>query len=182
MAAILSFGTYLILKFRFLFLISYRSLIMLFVVLFILFYIFSCVFAHFVTAKKRALKQHKTRNAVLFILFNPFFVMAYLWLFGTIVYSGFYLPCAVTIVGIEKSNLTADTMSLGIQPGEKIVSIDGTQIKTLQDVKNYLNNLTSTKEVLLETEKNVYYVHTYKNGDSRYMGLILGQDYCVRNY
>jgi hypothetical protein len=181
-AAILAFGSFLILKYRFLFLLSYRSLILLFIVMFILFYTFSAVFSTFITGSKRSMKQHKARNIILFILFNPFFIMVYLWLFGSVVYNSFYVPCTVSIVGIEKSQFTTDTQSLGIQPGEKIISIDGTPIKTLADVKSYLNNLSSTKEVMLETEKNIYYVKTYMKDNSRYMGLILGQDYCARKY
>ena len=42
--------------------------------------------------------------------------------------------------------------------------------------------LKATKEVLLETNKNVYYVDTYMNSGSRYMGLILAENYCKKAY
>jgi len=150
--------------------------------LFILFYPFSCVVFSF----KKRMKKHKIRNIFFSILLNPVFILAALWLFIIAAYGALYVPCSVTIMGVDKNpgTIPINTLSLDISPGQKIVSIDGHKIVKLDDVRSYLNSIGTTKQVLLETEKNYYYVNTYRDQGTgkRYLGLLLRQDYCYRTY
>jgi hypothetical protein len=150
--------------------------------LFALFYPFSCVVFSF----KKRMRKHKIRNIFLSIILNPLFVLAALWLFIIVTYSSLYVPCGVTIMGVDKNPNTVgiNTLSLDIAPGQKIVSIDSQKIVKLDDVRVYLNSIATTKQILLETESNYYYVNTYKdiNTGKRHIGLLLRQDYCYRNY
>jgi hypothetical protein len=162
--------------------LSPRGYILLFVVLFILNYLFSSILVAYLAVKKKRPKQHNARNIVWIVLFNPIFIMIYVWLFLFVAYNSIYIPCGVTITGIDKNVNTANTLNLDISHGEKVVSIDGTQIASLQDVRRYLDSLTSTKEVALETTNKIYLLKTYKIDGKRFMGLLLQQDYCERKY
>jgi hypothetical protein len=182
LSALIAFIGYIFLRYNVGIGIGIKSLIMMFVLLFVLYYLFSSILANYLTPKRSRIKTHKARNAVLFILFNPIFIIIYLWLFGIVAYNSIYIPCNVTIIGIEKNPYTANTLGLGIKDGEKILSIDGNIITSLAEVKRYINSLPSTKQVILETDNNLYYIQTYEIDGKRYMGLLLKQDYCERKY
>jgi hypothetical protein len=42
--------------------------------------------------------------------------------------------------------------------------------------------MDSTKQVALETESSIYYIRTYEIDGNKYMGLLLKQEYCKREY
>ena len=179
-SAIFTFLSYIIIKENFGMTLSQKGLAALFVIMFVLCYAFSSLVS--IYFKKRIPKDHKKRNVVFLIISNPIFVLFYLWLFLVITYNAIYVPCGVGIVGIDRNSHTANTALLGIQDGERIVSIDGIKINSLQDVRSYLDSLSVTKEVILETNRNIYYVDTYTDGYNRYMGLVLTESYCKRTY
>jgi hypothetical protein len=154
-----------------------------FAVSFVLFYAFSALISnihHHVSKKKQ--KKIKKSTIAFAIIFNPVFVLIYLWLFSMVVYNSLYVPCGVSVVGIDRNVYTGNTRNLDINPEDKILSIDGTAVTSLQDVRNYMNSLDSTKEVLLETEDNTYLIETYQIDGRRYMGLILEEKVCARQY
>ena len=181
-SALFAFGTYMLFRERYSSFVGIEGLILLFVLLFVLFWLFSAILANYLTPKKTRIKTHKARNAILFILFNPIFIMIYLWLFGVVSYNSVYIPCTVIITGVDKNPNTANTINLGIKSGETIISIDDNKISSLQDVRDYINSLQTTKQVTLETDKNIYYIRTYEVDGNRYMGLLLRQEYCERKY
>jgi hypothetical protein len=182
LAGIFTFGGILVFKYRYNVLLGINGLIALFVLLFVMFYLFSAIAGNYLRDKKSRIKTHKIRNAIFFVLFNPFFIILYLWLFSLIAYNSVYIPCGVTIVGIDKNPNTVNTIGLDIAANERIINIDGVKIASLDDVKRFMNSLTSTREVIVETEKNMYYVKTYEIDGKRYMGFILNQEYCVKDY
>ena len=61
-------------------------------------------------------------------------------------------------------------------------------LPVIDDLERALNaieisdNLETTKEVVVETDKSIYYIKTYNEGANRYMGLLLAQAYCERKY
>jgi hypothetical protein len=155
-----------------------------FVVTFVLFYAFSALISnihHHVTDKKRRHKLKKSTIA-LAIIFNPIFVLIYLWLFSMVVYNSVYVPCGVSVVGVDKNVYTGNTRNLDISPDDRIIAIDGHRIISLQDVRAYMNSLESTKEVQVETVNNTYLVKTYSVDGKRYMGLLLKEEACPREY
>jgi len=181
-SVVLSFIGYLILRYSLNIGIGIKSLILGIIVLFITCYLFSAILANYLTPKRLRIKTHKARNMVFFILFNPIFIIIYLWLFSLVAYNSIYVPCTVSIIGIDKNPYTANTLSLGLTSGEKLLSIDNVKINSLQDVKSFTAGLSSTKEVTIETDKGLYYIQTYEVDGKRYMGLLLTQDYCEREY
>jgi hypothetical protein len=155
-----------------------------FAVAFILFYAFSALISsihHHITTKR---KRQKIKKSTIFfaIVFNPIFVLIYLWLFSTVVYSSIYVPCGVSVIGIDKNVYTGNTRNLGMSPDDRIVAIDGISVISLQDVRNYMSSLEVTKEVAVETMNNTYLVKTYQIEGKRYMGLLLKEEVCPRQY
>jgi hypothetical protein len=179
-SVIFGVGTYLLLKYVYGIRLTWKGTLLLFVILMVMFYAFSAVFSTYLEHKKK--KKNHLKNVILIILFNPVFVMIYLGLFAMIIYNTYYIPCGVTIVDIDKNMYTANTANLGIIPGEKIVSIDGIEIGSLYNIKEHINSLESTKQIVVETDENIYYVRTYMKDKNRYMGLILKQEYCAKEY
>jgi len=154
-----------------------------FAIAFVLFYAFSALISsiHHHVAKRQRRKIKK--STILFaIVFNPVFVLIYLWLFSTVVYNSIYVPCGVGVIGVDKNVYTGNTRNLGIGPDERIISIDGIDVQSLQDVRNYMNSLEVTKEVAVETLNNTYFVKTYQIDGKRYMGLLLKEQVCLRQY
>jgi len=154
-----------------------------FVAAFILFYAFSALISnihHHVIKKQR----HKIKKSTIFfaIIFNPIFVLIYLWLFSIVVYNAIYIPCGVSVIGIDKNAYTGNTRNLGISPDDRIIAIDGIKIISLQDVRDYMNSLDVTKEVDVETVNKTYLVKTYQIDGKRYMGLLLKEQVCPRQY
>jgi hypothetical protein len=182
LSAIFTFLGYIFIRSMFGLMLGIKGFIAVFIILFVMFYLFSAILANYLAPKRRRVKTNKTRNVVLFIVFNPIFILLYLWLFGFVVYNSIYIPCTVSVVGTDANLHTANTLGLNITPGERILSIDGTSIRSLQDVKQYINSMESTKEVSVETENNLYYIKTYEVDGKRYMGLLLRQGYCERKY
>jgi len=155
-----------------------------FVAAFILFYAFSALISnihHHVTNKRRRHKLKKS-TIVLAIIFNPIFVLIYLWLFSMVVYNAVYVPCGVSVLGVDKNVYTGNTRNLGITPDERIIAIDGVNIVSLQDVREYMNSLQSTKEVTIDTVNETYLIKTYSVDGKRYMGLLLKEEACARVY
>lgn len=154
-----------------------------FAIAFILFYAFSALVSniHHHISKKRS-KKIKKSTIFFAIIFNPIFVLIYLWLFSTVVYNAIYIPCGVSVIGVDKNVYTGNTRNLGISPDDRIVAIDGVKIISLQDVRNYMNSLEVTKEVMIETVNNTYFVKTYQVEGKRYMGLLLKEEACLRQY
>jgi hypothetical protein len=155
-----------------------------FVATFILFYAFSALVSnihHHVTDKKRR-KKLKKSTIFLAIIFNPIFVLIYLWLFSMVVYNSVYVPCGVSVIGVDKNVYTGNTRNLGITPDERIIAIDNVKIISLQDVRDYMNSLESTKEVTVDTVNETYLVKTYSVDGKRYMGLLLKEEACARVY
>ena len=99
-----------------------------------------------------------------------------------VVYNSVYVPCGVSVIGIDKNVYTSNTRNLGISANERIIAIDNVKITSLQDVREYIASLESTKEVSVETTKNIYLVKTYQVDDKRYMGLLLKEQVCNREY
>ena len=148
-----------------------------FIILFVLNYGFSALVISIHNHKKAHFR--KSRGLLAFLM-NPVFVLLYFWLFSLTVYNAVYVPCGVSIAGVDNNPFTRNTMNLDIKPGEKIVSIDNVKLNSLNEVRSFIDSLESTKEVAVETENNLYYIKTYMQGNNRYMGLILKQDYCAR--
>jgi len=150
---------------------------------FILFYAFSALISniHHHVAKKQH-KKIKKSTIFLAIVFNPIFVLIYLWLFSMVVYNSIYVPCGVSVIGVDKNIYTGNTRNLGITPDDRIIAIDGIRIISLQDVREYLGSLQSTKEVTVDTVNKTYLVKTYKVDGNRYMGLLLKEQVCERSY
>lgn len=160
-----------------------NTIYLFFAIAFVLFYAFSALIStihHHVTKKQR----HKIKKStiLLAIIFNPVFVLIYLWLFSTVVYSSIYIPCGISVIGVDKNVYTGNTRNLGISPDDRIISIDGTDVKSLQDVRTFMNGLEVTKEVAVETMNNTYFVKTYQIDGKRYMGLLLRESVCPRQY
>ncbi|MGV8141249.1 MAG: hypothetical protein ACP5NW_02280 [Candidatus Woesearchaeota archaeon] len=160
-----------------------NTIYLFFGVSFILFYAFSALISniHHHIAKK----QHKKikKSTIFFaIIFNPIFVLIYLWLFSMVVYNAIYVPCGVSVIGIDKNVYTGNTRNLGITPDERIIAIDGNEVTSLQDVRLYMNNLEVTKEVTVDTVDKTYLIKTYQVDGKRYMGLLLKEEVCSRKY
>jgi heme/copper-type cytochrome/quinol oxidase subunit 2 len=168
--------TYIILKQKYYILLNAKSSLLVFALFLVLFYAFSALLTQI--AKPPRTHKHKKRNIVWAILINPIFIMIFLGLFITVIYNSLYVPCGVTVVGVDKNINTANTQELDIKTGEKILKLDDTKINSLQDVKRYIASLKTTKEIVLETENNIYYIKTYQSENNRYMGLLLKQEYC----
>lgn len=175
-ALVFTIITYIILKQRYYILLKTRSVLLIFALFLVLFYAFSALLVQI--AKPPRTHTHKKRNIFLTILVNPIFVIIFLGLFITVIYNSLYVPCGVTVVGTDKNVNTANTQELDIKTGEKILTIDDVKITSLQDVKRYISSLKTTKEIVLETENNIYYVRTYRSENNRFMGLLLKQEYC----
>jgi hypothetical protein len=155
-----------------------------FAVAFILFYAFSALISnihHHVTNKRRRSKLKKS-TIFLAIIFNPIFVLIYLWLFSMVVYNTTFIPCGVSVLGVDKNVYTGNTRNLGMTPNDRIIAIDGNKIISLQDVREYMNSLESTKEVTVETVNKTYLVKTYSVDGRRFMGLLLKEEVCARVY
>lgn len=176
---VFSLGTYLILREGFSNDIGIRSFVGMAIILAFLMYPFCALLSTYFMLKR--FKKKAKRNVLTF-LFNPLFVMIYFWLFIIVVYNSLYVPCGVSIVGVDTNKYTANTKSLGIPFGERLLKIDDTSINSLNDVRKYINDLDTTKEVVVETENNIYYIKTYMEGNKKYMGLLLSQAYCDRKY
>ena len=151
---------------------------------FILFYAFSALISnihHHVSNKHR---RSKLKKSTIFyaIIFNPIFVLIYLWIFSMVVYNSIYVPCGVSVIGVDKNAYTGNTRNLGISADDRIIAIDGMKIISLQDVREYMNSLDSTKEVTVDTVNNTYLVKTYQVDGKRYMGLLLKEQVCLRQY
>ena len=159
--------------------IGIRSFVGMAIVLALLMYPFCALTSTYFTIKR--FKKHSKRN-FLTILFNPIFVMIYFWLFIIVAYNSVYVPCGVSIMGVDNNRFTVNTQSLDISFGEKLLKIDDAEVKSLNDVRNYINGLEMTKEVVVETEKGIYYIKTYNQGSNKFMGLLLSQAYCERQY
>jgi len=161
-----------------------NTIYLFFVATFVLFYAFSALISnihHHITNKRRRHKLKKS-TIVLAIIFNPIFVLIYLWLFSMVVYNSVYVPCGVSVIGVDKNVYTGNTRNLGITPDERIIAIDGVNIVSLQDVREYMNSLESTKEVAVETLNNTYLIKTYSVDGKRFMGLLLKEEACARAY
>jgi hypothetical protein len=154
-----------------------------FAVAFVLFYAFSALISnihHHITRR-----QHKKiRKSTIFfaIIFNPIFVLMYLWLFSMVIYNSMYVPCGVSVIGIDKNAYTGNTRNLGISADERIIAIDSVEVASLQDVKHYMNSLEVTKEVAVDTVNKTYLIKTYQIDGKRYMGLLLKEEVCARQY
>lgn len=168
--------TYVIIKQKYSILLTTRAVLLVFALFLVLFYAFSALIVQI--SKPPKTHKHRPRNIFWATIVNPVFVLIALGLFIAVVYNSLYIPCGVTIVGTDNNKNTANTQELGIDTGEKIVSIDNEKIQSLQDIKRYLSSLKSAKEVLLETEDKIYYIKTYESDDNIYMGLLLKQEYC----
>jgi PDZ domain-containing secreted protein len=86
------------------------------------------------------------------------------------------------VIGVDKNIYTGNTRHLGINSDDRVIAIDGVAITSLQDVKDYMNSLESTKEVNVETLNTTYFVKTYQVDGKRYMGLLLKEQICPREY
>jgi hypothetical protein len=179
-AAVFTIIAFFVVKGAFGLTFSYRINAYLFLFMCIMMYVFSSLLAVYFVPKRQRVKGHKGRNLFFMLLFNPIFIMIYLWLFLIVVWNSMYIPCGVVITGVDKNMYTANTANLGIKPGERIMTIDDVKISSLNDVRNYINNLQSSKQVTVETDANLYYVNTYMIGRNRFMGLLLKQAYCER--
>ncbi|MGV8086770.1 MAG: hypothetical protein ACP5N1_04010 [Candidatus Woesearchaeota archaeon] len=160
-----------------------NTIYLFFIGAFILFYAFSALISnihHHISKKQH--KKIKKSTIFFAIVFNPIFVLIYLWLFSMVVYNSVYVPCGVSVIGIDKNVYTSNTRNLGITTDERIIAIDNINIKSLQDVRAYISSLESTKEVTVETTKNIYLIKTYQVDNRRYMGLLLKERVCVRQY
>jgi heme/copper-type cytochrome/quinol oxidase subunit 4 len=160
-----------------------NTIYLFFVLAFVLFYAFSALISnihHHVSKKQH--KRIRKSTILAAIVFNPIFVLIYLWLFSMVVYNAVYVPCGVSAVGVDRNVYATSTKNLGIMPQERIISIDNVPVKSLQDVKDYMNSLQVTKEVTVETINQTYLVKTYQVDDKRYMGLLLQEEVCPRTY
>lgn len=160
-----------------------NTIYLFFIGAFILFYAFSALISnihHHISKKQH--KKIKKSTIFFAIVFNPIFVLIYLWLFSMVVYNSVYVPCGVSVIGIDKNVYTSNTRNLGITADERIIAIDNVNINSLQDVRTYISSLESTKEVAVETTKNIYLIKTYQVDNRRYMGLLLKEQVCTRQY
>jgi len=160
-----------------------NTLYLFFFALFVLFYAFSALISnihHHVSKNQH--KKIKKSTIVFAIVFNPIFVLLYLWLFSMVVHNSVYVPCGVSVIGIDKNIYTGNTRHLGISPDDRIIAIDNVPVTSLQDVKDYMNSLDSTKEVVVDTVNATYLIKTYQIDNKRYMGLLLKEQVCLRQY
>ncbi|MGV8151021.1 MAG: hypothetical protein ACP5NV_04800 [Candidatus Woesearchaeota archaeon] len=179
LGVVFSLASYIIVREGFNSDIGAKTLVLMIIILTCLMYPFAALMSTYFTLKRF---KHHTKRTFLTILFNPIIVVICFWLFLIVVYNSMYVPCGVSISGIDRNEYTANTEELQITPGERILSIDSKEIQSLNDVKNYVNSLDSTKEVVVETDSNIYYVKTYMQSNNRYMGFRLMQAYCERKY
>ncbi len=143
-------------------------------------YIFCSIIVYLFSLKKKDLRRVRKSTYIIGLIFNPVFIIIFITLFNQLVFTTLYTPCGVVILGTDK-NVHTDTWNVEVLPGEHIVSIDGRAMNSLRDVRTYISDLPTTKEIQLETETNIYYLKTYMQDDERYMGLVLKQDFCVKN-
>ncbi|MFA5797210.1 MAG: hypothetical protein WC916_04200 [Candidatus Woesearchaeota archaeon] len=184
-ACVMTVIGYLLLKSQFSLALRFWPVLVIFAVFCVLLYGFSAVAVSIYNSypfTRVARKRTHARHWILLTLLNPIFILLYFWLFGLIAYNALYAPCGVSIAGVDSNVYTANTRALGITLGEKLLTIDGVRVSSLQDVRDYMNNLRSTKEVLVETPTNIYYIKTYEENGKRYMGLLLREDTCKRVY
>jgi len=184
-ALVFSFIAYFLVKANYGIVLRFWPFVLLFIAFLILFYGFSAVTMHIYKAypfTRTARRKTTFRDWILFVFLNPVFICIYLLIFGSVVYGSLFIPCGVSIVGVDRNINTANTVSLDIQQGEKLLSIDGISMNSLHDVRDYMNSLKTTKEVMVETPDRIYYVKTYADNGQRYMGLILKEDICRRIY
>ncbi len=163
--------------------LGFWQFVIMLIILYFLCYGFSAVAVHIYTAypfTHMARRKTTFKDWLFLVLFNPIFILLYLWLFSIVAYNSMYVPCGVSIVGVDRNVNTINTASLDIVAGQKLISIDNVPIHSLQDVRDYMNSLTTTKEVIVETPSTFYYVKTYEEGSRRYMGLVLTEDICKR--
>ena len=72
---------------------------------------------------------------------------------------------------------------LNISPGEKIISINGIEVKTIKELNNILSRYKPGDTVLLETNKSVYNITLIEKNGKAIMGVYLVQVYETRlNY
>lgn len=176
---VFSLGAYLILREGFSNDIGIRSFVSMATILAFLMYPFCALLSTYFMLKRF---KNKTKRNILTFLFNPLFVIIYFWLFVIVLYNSVYVPCGVSIVGVDYNKYTANTKNLGITFGERMLKIDDVSINSLNDVRTYINSLETVKEVVVETENNIYYIKTYSEGNKKYIGLLLSQAYCERKY
>ena len=164
-------------------LIPSNTIYIFFVGSFILFYAFSALISNIHHHIKRK-QHHKIKKSTIFfaVIFNPIFVLIYLWLFSMVVYNSVYIPCGVSVIGIDKNIYTGNTRNLGMSTDDRIIAIDGHSVFSLQDVRDYMNSLESTKEVSVDTVNKTYFIKTYQMDGKRYMGLLLREEVCNRQY
>jgi len=176
---VFSLGAYIILREGFNNDIGIRSFIGMALMLILLMYPFCALTSTYFIGKRF---KKNSKRTILMILFNPVFIMIYFWLFTIVVYNSIYVPCGVAIVGVDNNKYTANTKSLGFSFAETLLKIDDKEMNSLNDVRAYINSLETTKEVVVETDKSIYYIKTYNIGSNRFMGLLLSQAYCERQY
>lgn len=179
MSLVFSLAAYLILKEGFNNALGTWSFGLLLIILAFLLYPFAALLSTYFVQKK---SKKIFKRGFLAIILNPVFMLIYFWLFVIVVYHSMYVPCGVSVLGVDNNANTINTQNLDITSGERILKIDNTEIMSLNDVKRYINSLDSTKEVAVETNSSIYYVKTYMQGNNRYMGLLLSQAYCERIY
>ncbi|GIU69317.1 MAG: hypothetical protein KatS3mg002_0553 [Candidatus Woesearchaeota archaeon] len=178
-ALVFSLAINIILKEGLRIVLEINNLVLLILIMILLMYPFCAILSSYFILKKF---KNKTKRIAMLLILNPLFIIIYFWLFMSVVYSSIYVPCGVSIIGVDNNRYTISTKNLELPLNEKIIKIDDKEIKSLNDVRSYLNNLESTKEIMIETDTRIFYLKTYSIGNRKYMGLLLKQEYCEKKY
>lgn len=135
---------------------------------YVLFYPFSCLLYH-LYSKRRDKKLKAGKKAFcLMILLNPLFVFVFAAsypLLGGILMTE---PCGVTYHEFLPDSAARDA---GMEIGDVIVRIDNTDIKSAEDLRDYLDSVSYDKPILIQTSEGKEYLVTprFDESENRYM-------------
>ena len=146
---------------------------------FIIFYPFSAL-CNFVYKYKQDIlfKNSKAIIIILLILLNPLFTV-YSGVLGVVYrYEIMNEPCGVRIVGFIEPSPAKDS---GIQVDEIIFKVNDIEIKSISDLKGYLDAYDPSIDLIIHTKSNSYPVEPHLQ-DGRYLlGVNLTREMCKRS-
>jgi len=143
--------------------------------------------AAFVEPDEKQLKKKKTRQQLEVFAAGPFSNIV----FGFIFLGLFLLiasPVASDAMNFRGANITSISNSsvlfnTSIKPGDTILKINNANVTFVEDLQAEMQNLTSGKEVLLETDRGNYSVilgASAQNQSQAYLGVMLAQNKAVK--
>jgi len=146
---------------------------------FIFFYPFSALCNFIYEYKKDKLfKNSKVAIVLLLILLNPVFIVLSGTMGAVYRYGIMNEPCGLKVLSFNKQSPVKDS---GMQVNEIIIQINNVEIKSLQDLNNYMNNYKPSMGLNIKTNTNTYSVNpVYKDG-RYFLGVTLAQEVCERS-